>query len=104
MRRFGFSACRSELPYVYLSVPCSSSVSKYVLHVLGVVQTFVPVFISPFLICCWELCRSFRRAAAAGDELEEDVTDRLLTVLNAGNHYFLITTVRRSFLLCQVLR
>ena len=29
-------------------------------------------------------CRSFRRAAAAGDELKSDVVDQLLKVLSAG--------------------
>lgn len=47
VRRCGFSACRSELPYVCLRIPCSCFVNKYIKHVLGGVQAFVLVFKTP---------------------------------------------------------
>ena len=39
---------------------------------------------------CWGLCRSFRRAGAAGEELKEEALDKLLEVLSAGNMVFLL--------------
>ena len=44
------------------------------------------------------LCRSFKRAAAAGEELQEDVVNQLLRSLSAGELFTSVTPVCRQFL------
>ena len=48
-------------------------------------QSPVTVFKHILQLFAWGFARSFWRAGAAGDELKEEVLDRLLEVLSAGD-------------------
>ena len=41
-------------------------------------------------LCCAGFCRSFRRAAAVGEELHDDAVDQLLKVLGTGDVFYLV--------------
>ena len=46
-------------------------------------------------------CRDFKRAAAAGDELNPGVVDKLLEVLSKGDSPYLVTSLAQAFRLAH---
>ena len=111
VRRFSFSACRGELPFDCAAIirhlpPLSDSVSLYVGDIIGLywrctlqalhlrTTSLVLCFYRPSAGVC---CRSFRRAAAASDRLEDDIVDQLLVVLSTGALLFLVDPLVQPF-------
>ena len=89
-RRSSSSACRSESPCARRCSACLCSLLTHVFCNILLGPSVTPgcqpllYLVAHLSIAAVELCRRFRRAAAAGDELAQDVVDQLLKVLSAG--------------------